>query len=68
MLADNAGANDHEGLAGPMSRNRQSCENFEISFEYFLGKETRFSLRIFKFEKLKRFFTDDAWKAVSKLG
>ena len=24
--------------------------------------------KIFKFEKLKRFFTDDAWKAVGKLG
>ena len=24
--------------------------------------------KIFKFEKLKRFFTDDAWKVVGKLG
>ena len=46
----------------------------KISFEHFLGKvrnifgKRGLSLRIFKFEKLKRFFTDDAWKAVSKLG
>ena len=38
LLAANAGANDHKGLAGPTSRNRQSCENLKISFENFLGK------------------------------
>ena len=29
LLAAIAGANDHKGLAGPTSRNRQSCEKFE---------------------------------------
>ena len=32
LLAAIARANDHKGLAGPMSRNRQSCENFENFF------------------------------------
>ena len=32
------GANDHNGLAGPTSRNRQSCENLKISFENLSGK------------------------------
>ena len=35
---DTAGANDHKGLAGPTSRNRQSCENLKIYFEIFLSK------------------------------
>ena len=32
------GANDHKGLAGPTTRNRQSCENLKIYVENFLGK------------------------------
>ena len=54
LLTAIARANDHKGLAGPMSRNRQSCENLKISFENFLGKmtnifwEPQFWLKIFK--------------------
>ena len=54
LLTAIARANDHKGLAGPMSRNRQSCENLKISFENYLGKmtnifwEPQFWLKIFK--------------------
>ena len=34
--------------------------------KYILGATVL--AKIFEFEKLKRFFTDDAWKAVFKLG
>ena len=46
----------------------------KISFKKFSGKvrnifgATVLAKKIFKFEKLKRFFTDDSWKAVGKLG
>ena len=45
FLAAIAGANDHRGLAGPTSRYRQSCENFENFFEHFLGKVKNFFFR-----------------------
>ena len=35
LLTAIAEANDHKGLAGPTSRNRQSCENLKISLEIF---------------------------------
>ena len=38
LLTATVGANDHNGLAGPTSRNRQSCENLKISFENLSGK------------------------------
>ena len=70
LLTAIAGANDHKGLAGPTSRNKQSCNNLI----FFLGKvrdifwELRFLLKLFKFEKSNALFTDDAWKAVDKWG
>ena len=53
------------GLTGPTDRNRQSYEKFENSFGKFFRQGEKYILRatglarIFKFEKLKRFFTDD---------
>ena len=32
LLAAIAGANDHKGLAGPTSRNKQSCDNLNFFF------------------------------------
>ena len=44
LLAAIAGANDHKGLAGPTSRNRQSCEKFEIFFwKFFMQGEKYFA-------------------------
>ena len=70
-----AGANDHKGLAGPTTRNRQSCENLKIYVENFLGKMRNifwvplFLAEIFHIWKIEEvFFTYDAWKAVGKWG
>ena len=69
LLTAIAGANDRKGLAGSTSRNKQSCDTLNF---IFLGKvrdifwELQFLLKLFKFEKSKRLFTDDAWKAVDK--
>ena len=68
LLAAIAGAKDHKALACPMSGNRQSCENFEIFYFVRNTFGSHCLAKIFKFEKLKRFFTDDAWKVVGKLG
>ena len=44
LLAAIAGANDHKGLAGPTSRNRQSSEKFEIFFlKFFMQGEKYFA-------------------------
>ena len=65
LLAAIAEANDHMGLIGPTSRNRQSYEKFKNSFGKCFRQGEKYILgatglaRIFKFEKLKRFFTDD---------
>ena len=63
LLTAIAGANDRKGLAGPTSRNKQSCDTLNF---IFLGKvrdifwELQFLLKLFKFEKSKKLFTDDA--------
>ena len=59
-----AGANDHKGLAGPTSRNRQSCEKFEKFFwkffrqgeKYFLGSTVL--AKYFQIWKVEDAFSD----------
>ena len=76
LLAAIAGANDHKGLAGPTSRNMQSCEKFEIFFWKFFRQgekyfwEPRFLTKNFQIWKIEAAFyrrcLESSWQIATK--